>query len=43
MVTLENARDHGVYLFRGSDCVDAAVNAYLTTGDLPAADLSCAR
>ncbi|RZU52359.1 alpha/beta hydrolase family protein [Krasilnikovia cinnamomea] len=41
MITLEGARDHGVYLFRGSACVDAAVNGYLTSGDLPAADLTC--
>jgi len=42
MITLAGARDHGVYLFRGSGCVDAAVNAYLDTGNLPAADLTCA-
>ncbi|HEX8630333.1 MAG TPA: alpha/beta hydrolase [Catenuloplanes sp.] len=41
MITLVGARDHGVYLFRGSACVDAAVHAYLDTGQLPAADLSC--
>ncbi|MFJ9704967.1 alpha/beta hydrolase [Streptomyces sp. NPDC101234] len=29
----------GVY---GSDCVDATVNAYLATGELPAADVICA-
>ncbi|MEV6601110.1 alpha/beta fold hydrolase [Actinoplanes sp. NPDC051346] len=43
MITLAAARDHGVYLFRGSECVDTAVNTYLVTGDLPAADLTCAR
>ncbi|EEP70441.1 hydrolase [Micromonospora sp. ATCC 39149] len=41
MITLAGARGHGVYLFRGSGCVDAAVNAYLDTGNLPAADLTC--
>lgn len=41
MITLSGARDHGIYLFRGSDCVDVAVNAYLDTGRLPAADLTC--
>jgi pimeloyl-ACP methyl ester carboxylesterase len=41
MITLTGVRDHGVYLFRGSRCVDTAVNAYLATGDLPAADLTC--
>jgi hypothetical protein len=42
MITLDGARDHGVYLFRGSGCVDTTVNAYLDTGRLPAADLTCA-
>jgi hypothetical protein len=42
MITLAGARDHGVYLFRGSECVDGAVNAYLDTGNLPNADLTCA-
>jgi pimeloyl-ACP methyl ester carboxylesterase len=41
MLTLDGARGHGVYLFRGSGCVDAVVNAYLDTGNLPAADLTC--
>lgn len=41
MVTLEGARTHGVYLFRGASCVDETVNAYLTEGHLPAADLQC--
>jgi pimeloyl-ACP methyl ester carboxylesterase len=41
MVTLDGARDHGVYLLRGSSCVDTAVNAYLGTGDLPTSDLTC--
>ncbi len=30
-----------VYLFRGSACVDGAVNAYLNSGVLPAHDTSC--
>ncbi|MFC3384092.1 alpha/beta fold hydrolase [Couchioplanes azureus] len=42
MITLSGVRDHGVYLFRGSTCVDAAVNAYLASGNLPPADLTCA-
>ncbi|MFI5958971.1 alpha/beta fold hydrolase [Cryptosporangium sp. NPDC051539] len=41
MITLAGARDHGIYLFRGSNCVDLAVNAYLATGNLPTADLTC--
>jgi TAP-like protein len=43
MITLQGVRIHGVYLFRGSACVDNAVNAYLGTGLLPAHDFSCAR
>jgi len=41
MITLQGVRDHSVYLFRGSACVDDAVNAYLNTGTLPATDMSC--
>jgi len=41
MITLAGARDHGIYLFRGSACVDTAINAYLDTGNLPGADLTC--
>jgi hypothetical protein len=41
MITLQGVRTHGVYLFRGSACVDTAVNAYLGTGVLPSADMSC--
>jgi pimeloyl-ACP methyl ester carboxylesterase len=43
MITLQGVRTHGVYLFEGSACVDDAVNAYLNTGVLPSADLSCTR
>src|SRR5262249_15185653 len=43
MVTLDGVRTHGVYLFQGNACVDGAVNAYLTTGALPASDLTCTR
>lgn len=43
MITLQGVRTHGVYLFEGSACVDGAVNAYLNTGVLPSADLSCTR
>jgi pimeloyl-ACP methyl ester carboxylesterase len=42
MIVLNGARTHGVYLFRGSSCVDDTVNAYLRSGNLPAADLTCA-
>jgi pimeloyl-ACP methyl ester carboxylesterase len=41
MITLQGVRTHGVYLFHGSACVDGAVNAYLDTGVLPSADMSC--
>ncbi|HET7015000.1 MAG TPA: alpha/beta fold hydrolase [Streptosporangiaceae bacterium] len=41
MITLQGVRTHGVYLFKGSACVDTAVNAYLNTGVLPSADLTC--
>ncbi len=42
MITLDHVRTHGVYLFRGVACVDDAVDAYLDTGVLPAADRHCA-
>ncbi len=41
MITLDGVRTHGVYLFRGNGCVDDTVNAYLNTGVLPPADLTC--
>jgi pimeloyl-ACP methyl ester carboxylesterase len=41
MIVLAGARTHGVYLFRGSACVDDQVNSYLVTGSLPAADQVC--
>jgi hypothetical protein len=41
MITLDGVRTHGVYLLYGNACVDGAVDAYLNTGVLPDADLSC--
>lgn len=41
MIVLDDARTHGVYLFRGAACVDDTVNAYLASGVLPAKDLTC--
>jgi pimeloyl-ACP methyl ester carboxylesterase len=41
LLVLDGARTHGVYLFRGNGCVDDAVNAYLRSGRLPAADGAC--
>ncbi|MFI7599111.1 alpha/beta hydrolase [Actinoplanes sp. NPDC049681] len=41
MVTLQGARTHGVYGFRGASCVDDSVNAYLESGSMPQADVTC--
>jgi pimeloyl-ACP methyl ester carboxylesterase len=41
MITLDGVREHMVYLLRGVACVDDAVNAYLSTGQLPATDTTC--
>lgn len=41
LVTLRGADQHAVYGVYGSPCVDAAVNAYLATGRLPATDITC--
>ncbi|MFI0805846.1 alpha/beta hydrolase [Streptomyces echinatus] len=41
LVTLRGADQHGVYGVFGSPCVDSTVNAYLATGRLPSADVSC--
>ncbi|MFJ9828869.1 alpha/beta hydrolase [Streptomyces sp. NPDC101160] len=43
LVTLQGVNSHGLYGFYGNACVDAAVNAYLGTGRLPQADLTCGR
>ncbi|MEV4339481.1 alpha/beta hydrolase [Streptomyces sp. NPDC049590] len=43
LVTLRDADQHAVYGVYGSPCADAAVNAYLATGRLPATDVSCPR
>jgi pimeloyl-ACP methyl ester carboxylesterase len=42
LIVLAGARTHGVYLFRGASCVDESVDGYLSSGRLPAADLTCA-
>ncbi|MFG3073782.1 alpha/beta hydrolase [Streptomyces sp. NPDC048225] len=42
LLTMEGARQHGLYGEYGSDCIDERVNAYLRTGQLPARDLTCA-
>jgi pimeloyl-ACP methyl ester carboxylesterase len=41
LVTLNGARTHGVYLFRGDECVNGTVDRYLNTGTLPARDTTC--
>ncbi|MFI2200443.1 alpha/beta hydrolase [Streptomyces sp. NPDC020192] len=43
LVTLRGADQHAVYGVFGSSCVDATVNAYLTTGRPPAGDVTCSR
>lgn len=42
MITPAGVRDHMVYLLRVAPCVDDAVDAYLASGRLPAADTTCA-
>ncbi|WP_217196127.1 alpha/beta hydrolase [Streptomyces buecherae] len=41
LVTLRDDYAHGVFASRGNPCVDRATTAYLLTGDLPAADVTC--
>lgn len=42
LVTRTGSDRHGLYGAYGDDCVDGTVNAYLRTGRLPAADVTCA-
>ncbi|MEU5975903.1 alpha/beta hydrolase [Streptomyces sp. NPDC047315] len=42
MVTVDEGETHGVYLEGVSSCADAVATAYLTTGKLPAKDVTCA-
>ncbi|WP_329200003.1 MULTISPECIES: alpha/beta hydrolase [unclassified Streptomyces] len=41
MVLAEGGEGHGVYLVDPASCVNAPVGAYLTTGRLPARDVTC--
>ncbi|MGW4030578.1 alpha/beta fold hydrolase [Streptomyces sp. NPDC004838] len=41
MVTAAGGEGHIVYAFGGNPCADAAGSTYLTTGRLPAADVTC--
>ncbi|MCX4539476.1 alpha/beta hydrolase [Streptomyces sp. NBC_01565] len=43
LITLEGANHHAVYGYYGNACVDAEVNAYLSTGRLPAKDETCVK
>ncbi|MGG8406881.1 alpha/beta hydrolase [Streptomyces sp. 12297] len=43
LVTLEGANRHAVYGLYDNACVDAEVNAYLATGELPARDRTCVK
>lgn len=41
MVYVEGGEGHGVYAMHSRPCSDNAVNAYLSTGRLPAKDTTC--
>lgn len=41
MVTVAGGEGHGVYVKKGNACAADALAAYLTTGALPTADLTC--
>ena len=41
LLTLKNARKHGIFGEYGNDCVDDRVVSYLVSGWLPATDLTC--
>ncbi|MEV7726387.1 alpha/beta hydrolase [Streptomyces sp. NPDC087917] len=41
MVLAQGGEGHGVYLADGASCANAPVNAYLATGRLPSADVTC--
>ncbi|MGA5129964.1 alpha/beta hydrolase [Streptomyces olivoreticuli] len=43
LITLKGANQHGVYGYYGNTCVDAQVNSYLATGELPANDRTCVK
>jgi pimeloyl-ACP methyl ester carboxylesterase len=40
MITVQNEGDHSIYI-TGNACVDAIADKFLTTGVLPAADVTC--
>ncbi|MGW6462024.1 alpha/beta hydrolase [Streptomyces sp. NPDC055078] len=41
LVTVKGGEGHGVYAYTANSCVINATNTYLTTGRLPAKDLTC--
>lgn len=41
MVLARGAEGHGAYLSNPTACVNITVDAYLSTGRLPAADVTC--
>ncbi|MFG2974486.1 alpha/beta hydrolase [Streptomyces sp. NPDC048331] len=41
MVVAKGGQGHGVYLIDGTSCADETVDTYLTTGRLPARDVTC--
>ncbi|MGQ4334473.1 alpha/beta hydrolase [Streptomyces hayashii] len=41
LVTVTGSDRHGVYGAYGDDCADSTVDAYLRTGRLTSADVSC--
>jgi hypothetical protein len=41
LVTLRNARTHGVFGEYGNECVDRLVIDYLGSGKLPSTDRTC--
>lgn len=41
MVLAQGGEGHGVYLVDPNSCVNAPVSSYLTTGKLPAEDVTC--
>jgi pimeloyl-ACP methyl ester carboxylesterase len=41
LLTLRNARKHGIFGEYGNDCVDNRVVSYLMSGQLPTTDLAC--
>ncbi|MFH9419268.1 alpha/beta hydrolase [Streptomyces sp. NPDC017529] len=43
LLTLKGAKRHGIYGAYGNACVDAKVNRYLATGELPAGDETCVK